>query len=96
MITVTRFTAMWCAPCRMVAPVLNQLEGEFPDVAFNTVNTEDHPELVAADGVMSIPCVIVKNDGKTVGRITGGAKKETYRNLIQEAINESTKVALTR
>ncbi len=55
--------AAWCGPCRMLAPVLDELEGEYPDVKFCKINVDDEPELAAAFKVESIPMVaFVKNN----------------------------------
>ena len=55
--------ADWCGPCRMLAPVLAELEGEYPDVKFCKVNVDNEPEIARMFNVDSIPMVaFVKNN----------------------------------
>ena len=49
--------ADWCGPCRMLAPVLAELEGEYPDVKFCKINVDNDPELARAFNVTNIPMV---------------------------------------
>ena len=66
---VVDFRAPWCKPCRAIAPILEQLESEHGDrVAFAKLNIEDHPDVAARYGVLSIPTVI---------RFEGGEARET-------------------
>ncbi len=69
------FYADWCAPCRMVAPILDEVAKERPDVKVVKVNIDDTPELAQRFGVMSIPTlisVIITNQN----RVTATALKE--------------------
>ena len=55
--------ADWCGPCRMLAPILEQLEGEYPEVNFCKINVDEQPELAKEFNVSSIPMVaFVKGD----------------------------------
>ena len=62
MITVKRFTAKWCGPCRMLAPIMNNLETEYPQVTFEVIDTEESPLEVTKYDIRSIPTVIILKD----------------------------------
>lgn len=82
MTTVKRFTAMWCAPCRMVAPVLHQISEEMPDVKFETVDIDEHPEAAMLYGIRTVPTVLIIKDGKIKKTIIGANPKRTYMEAI--------------
>ena len=82
MITVKRFTASWCAPCRMLAPILKTLEEQFPSVSFEVIDTEESPEEAKKYGVRSIPAVLILKDGVVVDTIIGSNPKNKYVNAL--------------
>lgn len=66
------FWAPWCSPCRMVAPIIDQLAEEFVGQAsVGKVNIDEHDQAAAAFGVASIPTMIIFKDGQEVERIVG-------------------------
>ena len=65
------FYADWCGPCRMVAPIVDQIAEEKPDIAVGKINIDEQPELAEKYGVMSIPTLIVIKDGEVVNKGTG-------------------------
>jgi len=74
------FWAGWCMPCRMVAPIIEQLAEEFKDsVAFAKVDVDEESALAARYGIMSIPTVILFKDGSEVKRFIGVQPKDAYR-----------------
>lgn len=85
MIIVKRFTGAWCAPCRMLAPMLNQLAQELPDVKFETVDIDENPEAVEEYGIRSVPTVLIIKDGEVKDTIVGANPKKTYLTAIQAA-----------
>lgn len=76
-VCVVDFWASWCGPCRMLAPVMEELEAERPDVKFFKVNVDDESDLAAMFGISSIPAVFRIDDGKAVARHIGYADKAT-------------------
>jgi len=77
------FWAPWCGPCRMLAPVLDELAAEMKDkVKILKVNVDEEPELASRFGVMSIPTVIAFKDGKAVNKVVGFRSKEDFKKLI--------------
>lgn len=66
------FFATWCSPCRMLAPVLEQLAAEHADtLTIGKVNVDDAPDLAARFGVVSIPTLILFRAGKAVKKTVG-------------------------
>lgn len=75
MIIIKDFYADWCQPCKMMAPVIEELEKELSDVVFEKIDVDKNPEYSFDNGVMSIPTLIVMNDDKEVKRFTGVVSK---------------------
>lgn len=87
MITVKRFTAPWCAPCRMLSPLFKQMEEDIKDVTFETIDVDENPLMAEMHSVRSVPTVLIyKNEEKISSYIGAGSKKE-YMDLIEEARN---------
>ena len=77
------FWAPWCGPCRMVAPVIDKLAEERPDVKFGKINVDEEPQLAAQFGVVSIPTLVVMDGGAIVNMAVGARPKE----MILEMLN---------
>ena len=69
------FWASWCGPCRMVAPVLEEIAAERSDIKVGKINVDQEPELAAQFGVMSIPKLVVIKDGRIVNQAVGARPK---------------------
>ena len=69
------FWASWCGPCRMVAPVLEEIAAERSDIKVGKINVDQEPELAAQFGVMSIPTLVVMKDGRIVNQAVGARPK---------------------
>jgi len=82
MIKVKRFTATWCGPCRILAPIFEQFEASFPDVIFETIDVDEDKEAAAENFVTSIPTVIFTKDGVAKQRFTGVQPKSMYVDTI--------------
>ena len=65
------FWASWCAPCRMLSPILEKVAAERPDVKVCKVNIDEQPALAAQYRVISIPTLMVMKDGKIVNQSVG-------------------------
>ncbi|HNX66686.1 MAG TPA: thioredoxin [Bacteroidales bacterium] len=70
------FWAAWCAPCRMMAPVLNELSGELDQASIGKLNIDEYQSIAARYNVRSIPTMIIFKDGKEVDRIVGVKSRE--------------------
>lgn len=70
------FWAEWCGPCKMIAPVLDELAGEHGDsITFAKLNVDEAPDIARQHGVMSIPTLIVFKEGEAAKRIVGAKSK---------------------
>ena len=68
---IVDFWAPWCGPCRMVAPVLEEIAGERPDIQVAKINVDEELELAQQFGIVSIPTLLVFKDGKQTGKAVG-------------------------
>ena len=69
------FWASWCGPCRMLSPVVDEVDEERTDVKVGKVNVDEQPDLAAEFGVMSIPTLLVFRDGKLASQSVGARPK---------------------
>lgn len=70
------FWAPWCGPCRMVVPIVEEIALERADIKVGKVNVDEEPELANQFGVMSIPTLVVMENGKEVSRSVGAKSKD--------------------
>lgn len=76
------FWAGWCGPCRMISPIVDQVAAERPQVAVGKVNVDEQPELAGQFGVMSIPTLLVFEQGKLVRQAVGARPKASVLDLL--------------
>ena len=81
---VVDFWAPWCGPCRMIAPVLEQLAAERSDVGFKKLNVDDNPRTASQFGVQGIPLLIFFRDGAEKGRLVGAVPRPRIEAAIQQ------------
>ena len=82
------FWAEWCGPCRMVAPVLEEIAGEYPDkITVGKLNIDENPQTPASFDVMSIPTMILFQDGVEKKRIVGARAKHAMVAELQEYLS---------
>lgn len=83
-VVLVDFFATWCGPCKMIAPMIEQVAEEFEGkAAVAKIDVDEEPELAARYGIESIPTVIVFKDGHAVGMEIGARPKDFYANLIE-------------
>ena len=80
------FWATWCGPCRMQAPILDQLEQEYDEEEFRIakMDVDENPETPQQFGIMSIPTLMLKKDGQVVEKAVGVHSKEQLRQMIDQ------------
>lgn len=78
------FWAPWCGPCRMVSPIVDEVAGELEGkVKVGKVNVDEQPELAAQYGVMSIPTLLVIENGKTKTSSVGARPKDAILAMLR-------------
>jgi len=84
---IVDFWASWCGPCKMLAPVFEQVSSEYTGkLKFAKISTEEHPEIAEENMVQGIPCLVVFQNGKEVDRIVGFAPKEVLKQKINAVL----------
>jgi thioredoxin 1 len=76
------FWATWCGPCRMLSPIVDEVAEERADVKVGKVNVDEQPELASQFGVMSIPTLLVFENGKLVNQSVGAKPKAAVLALL--------------
>ena len=76
------FWAPWCASCRMVVPVIEEIAGERPDIKVGKINVDEQPELASEFSIMSIPTLVVMKNGKIVQQVSGARPKKAILEML--------------
>ena len=76
------FWAPWCAPCRMVVPIIEEITGERPDIKVGKINVDEQPELTSKFGITSIPTLVVTKNGKIVQQVSGARPKDAILGML--------------
>jgi len=85
---VVDFWAEWCGPCRMIAPVLEELAGEYADrLAVGKVNVDENRQVAARFGIRSTPTLLFFRDGARVDQVVGAHPKSTIKAKIDQLLN---------
>lgn len=78
------FFATWCGPCKLLAPVLDQIAEEHPEIKVCKVDVDENQELAAAYGVMSIPSLFVIKEGKITAQAVGARSKKQLLDMMEK------------
>ena len=81
-ISIVDFWAPWCAPCRMVVPIIEEIAGERPDIKVGKINVDEQPELASEFSIMSIPTLVVMKNGKIVQQVSGARPKNAILEML--------------
>ena len=76
------FWAPWCGPCRMVVPMVEQIAEERPDIKVGKINVDENPELAVQFGVVSIPTLVVMENGVAVNKAIGARSKSAILEML--------------
>jgi len=81
------FWAPWCGPCRLVAPIVEELASEYKEqLKVGKINVDDHQVTAGKFGVMNIPTLLIFKDGELKERITGALPKPALKQAIDKAL----------
>ena len=76
------FWAPWCGPCRMVVSIVEEIADERPDIKVGKINVDEEVELASQFGIMSIPTLVVIENGKIVNQVMGARPKEAILGML--------------
>ena len=76
------FWAVWCGPCRMLSPIVDEIAEERADIKVGKVNVDDQMELASAFKIINIPTLLVLKDGKVVNQSVGAIPKSKILELL--------------
>lgn len=77
------FYADWCGPCRMVAPLIEEIANENPQVLVAKINVDEEPALAQQFGIVSIPTLIVMKNGEIVQQVAGARPKAQILSMLE-------------
>ncbi len=81
------FWADWCSPCRIIAPIINELSEEYAGkLKVGKLDVDQNPNSAGKYGVMSIPTLIIFRDGKPIKTMVGAQNKENFKKGIEEVL----------
>ncbi|MGX7348548.1 thioredoxin [Aerococcus vaginalis] len=86
-VVLVDFWATWCGPCKMQAPVLEELDDEIGDqIKFTKIDVDENPDTAAKYGVMAIPTLVVQKDGQVVDTLRGYTDKSRLKEVLTSHI----------
>lgn len=82
-VVVVDFWATWCGPCKMIAPIIEQLANEIPEVKFAKVEVDENPSATSKYKISSIPTIMIFKDGAVVETVVGFRPKQELEQAIR-------------
>jgi len=86
MIKLKHFTSSWCQPCKQLAPIIEQLKPEYPEVIFQTIDVDEDPEIAKNYAIKSVPTIVIEQYDEIKQQIVGLQPKQTYINILNSLI----------
>ena len=77
------FWAPWCGPCRMVVPIVEEIAAERSDIKVGKINVDEQLELASQFGIMSIPTLLVMENGQVINKSMGARPKNAILNMLK-------------
>lgn len=82
-IVLVDFYATWCGPCKMIAPLLEEMSKEFSNIKFFKANVDDSPQIAQSLGISGVPTLMIFKDGKQVDTKVGALDRNGLRAFLQ-------------
>jgi thioredoxin 1 len=92
-ISLVKFAATWCAPCKTVANTIKRVQPEFASVKFQEVDVDDYPGLAKDYKIRSVPTVIVFRNGDEITRLVGSIKVDALRKTLRDVTKNRIRAA---
>lgn len=87
-VSLVKFAAAWCAPCKVLSKTLKRVEPDFPTVSFQEIDVDDHPNLAKDYQIRSVPTIIVFRNSEEVARLVGSVPVDALRKVIRDAVKD--------
>jgi thioredoxin len=85
------FWAVWCGPCQMVAPIVDELAGEYAGkLKVLKLNTDENPEIAGQFQIMSIPTILFFKGGQPVEKVIGARPKRQFKEIIDQLLAQTS------
>jgi len=82
-LTLVKYAADWCGPCRVLTPILEGVMKDYPDVNAGEVNIDIHSDLAIKDGIRGVPTIVFYKNGSAVDKLVGLHPAQTYISKIE-------------
>ena len=93
-VVMVDFWAVWCGPCQMVAPIVDELATEYAGkLKVMKLNTDENPEVAGRYQIMSIPTILFFKDGQPVEKLIGARPKKQFKDIIDQLLAQSASPA---
>ena len=93
-VVMVDFWAVWCGPCQMVAPIVEELAQEYQGrLKVMKLNTDEAPEVAGKYQIMSIPSILFFKGGEVVEKIVGARPKQQFKEIIDSLLSQSSATA---
>jgi thioredoxin 1 len=83
-VVVVDFYADWCGPCRMTAPIVDELSQQLTGIKFVKVNVDENPDLASQYQIFSIPTFLIFKNGEVISSLVGVQSKESFLNELKK------------
>lgn len=84
---VIKYYGTWCGPCKMLDPIVEEIEGEYSNVVFGKVDIDQQTELTIKYGIRNIPTMAVFKNGEVVERLVGALPKQKITEVLEKHLN---------
>lgn len=86
-VTVVDFWAVWCGPCKMIGPIIDEIGEKYEQVKVGKLDVDNNPETAMEYGIRSIPTILFMKDGKVIDKHVGTAPKSAFFEKVDAILN---------